>query len=748
MKHTPTTILTLLAFAIFSPLLQAQDCSKLIWADEFNGTSLDLSKWNYDIGNGCPELCGWGNNEQQYYTDSPDNISVNNGLLTITAKTDTIGGMQYSSAKITTKAKGDFRYGRFEASMRLPETQGLWPAFWMLPTDQKYGEWPKSGEIDIMELLGQNPDQVLGTIHTGLPWTFKSASYFLPPTESFADTFHVFALEWDPDTIRWFVDGNEYHVMPSDSIGPWAPFQEDFHLIFNVAVGGNLPGPTDSTTVLPQLMEIDYVRVYNRPSRLQILGEQPVIGATGMTYQTFDISGADYIWSVPTGASIASGQGTNTISVDWGCTAGDIMLELQTDCDTAMLTYAVPSFSSFQIDGLQTVEESQSTLTYQVSSIDGGSYNWTVPSDATILSGQGTNMITLDWGCSDGEVIVAANGSCASPLADTIQVMLKTYSVKGFASVSENSTARVYRIDPISGATYTWSVPTGAIITAGQGTPSITVDFGTQGGLLKVLVGTSCGSQAYGITITIDPSSLYCDFDGTDLLWDVFGGAFIDTVPNPFSGGINTSANVGRTRKDPGAQSWGGIYADLAGEMDLDANPLLQMKVYSAKTGSVNFKLEDQSTGRPPVEFEVDLDTINQWVNLVWDFSDFPADTFDRIALFFDFGETDTSYWYFDDVFGRPDPTASLENIDASLIKVFPNPSNGLFQIHLNGQFANVKTFEIQILDVKGRIVHSQQSQGKQPVYSVDLKSVPDGFYFLRLLGPETQYVKMIEKVE
>ncbi len=725
----------------------AQDCTKLIWSDEFNGNSLDSDSWNYNIGNGCPELCGWGNNEQQYYTDEAANVSVANGLLTITAKTDTFGGMQYSSARITTKGKRDFRYGRFEASMRLPETQGLWPAFWLLPTDNVYGEWPRSGEIDVMELLGQKPNEVLGTVHTGLPWTFKSEIYSLPPNESFADTFHVFALEWDPDTMRWFVDGNQYHVIPSDSISPWDPFLEDFHLIFNVAVGGNLPGPTDSTTVLPQVMEVDYIRVYNRPSQLRISGDQPVIGASGMTYETFNISGADYIWTVPAGATIVSGQGTNAVQVDWGCSTGDIMLELQTDCDTVMLSYDVANFADLEIDGLALVEESQAALTYEVAAVDGGTYNWSVPADATILSGQGTNSISLDWGCSAGEVIVAVNGSCANALNDTIQVELRPNSVTGFATVAENSLGRTYSIKPVIGATYTWAVPTGASIVSGQGTPSIVVDFGTEGGLLKVIVNSPCGTQTYGLTITIDPSALYCDFDGTNLLWDVFGGAMIDTVPNPFIGGINTSANVGRTRKDPaGSQSWGGIFADLAGEIDLEVNPLLQMKVHSSKAGEVLFKLEDQTTGVPPVEIGVMLDTLDQWVNLIWDFSAYPTNTFDRIALFFDFGQTDTTYWYFDDVFGRPDPTASLENIAASLIDVYPNPSSGLYQIQLNGQFANVSSLKLQVLDVNGRTVYANTLQGKQTTHTIDLASLPDGIYFLRLLGGDTQYVKALEK--
>lgn len=272
-----------------SPLkMQAQPCMELIWADEFDGTALDTTRWSYDIGHGCPNLCGWGNNELQYYTDAPENIRVENGRLVITAREDSVGGEDYSSAKIKSQWKGDFRYGRFEARMKFPTTQGMWPAFWMLPTESVYGIWPQSGEMDIVEMIGRNPGQAVGTVHTGFPYAYNSGYYDLPPGQIFADNFHVFAMEWEPDTITWFVDGIQYHQLTPADIGPWAPFQEDFYLILNLAVGGNWPGDPDATTVLPQTLEVDYVRVYNRPDRLPIRGEQPMVEAVGSEYRTFD----------------------------------------------------------------------------------------------------------------------------------------------------------------------------------------------------------------------------------------------------------------------------------------------------------------------------------------------------------------------------------------------------------------------------------------------------------------------------
>ena len=733
-------------------LLQAQDCNKLIWADEFSGTSLDSSRWNIDLGNGCPELCGWGNNEQQYYSDSPENLKVENGRLLITAREDSLGGLSYSSAKITSFNKGDFRYGRFEASMKLPTSQGMWPAFWLLPTDQVYGEWPQSGEMDVMELIGSNPGQVFGTIHTGFPYTFNSGYFDLPQGESFADTFHVFSMEWDPDSITWFVDGVKYHQLSPDTIGPWDPFQEDFHLILNLAVGGNLPGPVDSTTILPQTMEVDYVRVYNRPERLRVRGQQPILGASGIGYQTFDIPGATYTWTVPGDAMITSGQGTNAIMVDWGCTPGNVSLELQTDCDTVTMVYDIAAFAQPRVDGPSVVAEVQTSISYQLSQAGNGTYTWEVPADATILSGQGTDAITVDWGCTSGNVVVTYNSSCGSTLTDTVEVALRTYAITGFATVQANSMAQTYSTSDIPGATYTWSVPSDATITMGQGTPSIQVDFGSTGGMVSVEIGTSCGPTTYSLPITIDEATVYVNFESTDLEFGDFGGVDFFKVENPDPSGINVSDSVGQVNKNPGAQVWGGVFADLPGEMALDVKPLVSMKVYSTVSGEVNFKLEDQTTAAPFFEAQLDYDSTQtgQWVELIWDFTGQPANTFDRIALFFGFLDTDTSFWYFDDVLARPDPNAntSLDAETLSAIQVYPNPTSGPMQVNLKDVFPPGESFTLEILDLQGRSLDQQEYVANGEPLSLDLESYPNGLYFLTFRSQKTVYLKSVEKLD
>lgn len=241
---------------------------RLVWADEFEGTGLDRTKWEWEVN-----ARGGGNNELQYYTDRPENTRVADGVLTLTARQEDFTGpegtRQYTSARIRTKGKGDWRYGRIEARARLPVGQGIWPAIWMLPTDEAYGGWAGSGEIDIMEYLGQKPREVFGTLHYGGPWprnVYSGKTYTLP-TGTFADDFHVFAIEWEPGEIRWYVDGVHYQTQTEwrTEGAPFpAPFDQRFHLILNVAVGGNLPGSPDETTPFPQSMVVDYVRVYQR----------------------------------------------------------------------------------------------------------------------------------------------------------------------------------------------------------------------------------------------------------------------------------------------------------------------------------------------------------------------------------------------------------------------------------------------------------------------------------------------------
>ena len=240
----------------------------LVWNDEFNGDRLDTGKWSAQVGDGCDiGLCGWGNNELQSYTTS--GARVEGGLLIITAREESAGGRDYTSARIRTKDKGDWKYGRFEVRAKLPEGQGMWPAIWMLPTDGTYGGWAASGEIDIMEARGQSRSTVLGTLHYGgtFPNNQSSGAAFTLPVGTFTDTFHTFVLEWSEGRILWYVDDTPYQVQTEwNSVGgPFpAPFDQRFHILLNVAVGGDFVGSPDESTPFPQTMEVDYVRVYQK----------------------------------------------------------------------------------------------------------------------------------------------------------------------------------------------------------------------------------------------------------------------------------------------------------------------------------------------------------------------------------------------------------------------------------------------------------------------------------------------------
>lgn len=228
----------------------------LVWHDEFNGPDIDASKWDWEVNGN-----GGGNNELQYYTASRNNSYIDSGALVIRAVKEEYLGKHYTSARMRTLNKGDWRYGRFEARMKLPYGRGMWPAFWMLPTDWMYGGWPTSGEIDIMELVGHETNRVYGTLHWGdSPQAHQQAGgNYVLSSGTFASGFHTFVVEWDSAGFRWFVDGTQYYAR---TMG-W-PFDQRFHILLNVAVGGNWPGNPDEFTYFPQTMIVDYVRVYRK----------------------------------------------------------------------------------------------------------------------------------------------------------------------------------------------------------------------------------------------------------------------------------------------------------------------------------------------------------------------------------------------------------------------------------------------------------------------------------------------------
>jgi len=232
----------------------------LIWQDEFSGSSLNETDWNFEIGRGSN---GWGNNELQYYRK--ENTTVTDGLLTIEAKKEEFSGAAYTSSRLTTQGKFDFKYGRVDIRAALPKGQGIWPALWMLGSNISSVGWPACGETDIMEMIGGGEgrdDKTHGTIHWDDNGTKRDVGGSVQLAEGiFNDEFHVFTIIWDEDEIKWFLD-DELFFTTEITDPNRSEFRDEFFFIFNVAVGGNWPGSPNSSTVFPQKMIVDYVRVF------------------------------------------------------------------------------------------------------------------------------------------------------------------------------------------------------------------------------------------------------------------------------------------------------------------------------------------------------------------------------------------------------------------------------------------------------------------------------------------------------
>ena len=238
---------------------------KLVWQDEFEGTDIDTSKWNYEVNGD-----GGGNNELQYYIKSPSNTYIKDNKLVIKAMRKDYKGKMYTSGRLNTAKKHGWTYGRFDIRAKLPIQQGVWPAIWMLPTDLVYGTWPQSGEIDIMETIGHKPSLLHGTLHYGPPWPNNKnigGTKELTDGKTFEDEYHVFSCEWEKNVVRFYLDDSLYATRTPEDLAPhpW-PFDQKFHILLNLAIGGNWPGPPDETTVFPKYLFIDYVRVYERKS--------------------------------------------------------------------------------------------------------------------------------------------------------------------------------------------------------------------------------------------------------------------------------------------------------------------------------------------------------------------------------------------------------------------------------------------------------------------------------------------------
>lgn len=230
---------------------------ELIWSDEFDSVELNESFWNYELGNGCPDLCGWGNNEPQIYTK--ENHEIKEGLLHISVKKE---GDKYTSTRITTEKKFEFQYGRVEARAKLPVGKGVWPAIWMLGSNHREVGWPLCGEIDVLEYVGREPHMVFNSLHTQDSFG-NTVNTKKTKMENIENGFHIYAMDWSPEKIDFFVDNKLlYSFAPKEKIEETWPYDQPFYLIINSAIGGNFGGHDIDDSVLPQEFIIDYIRVY------------------------------------------------------------------------------------------------------------------------------------------------------------------------------------------------------------------------------------------------------------------------------------------------------------------------------------------------------------------------------------------------------------------------------------------------------------------------------------------------------
>jgi beta-glucanase (GH16 family) len=309
----------------------------LVWYDQFNGPSIDTSVWSFEHGP--------SNDNVQFYTNRTQNAVVADGELQLIALKESYSGYNFTSALVRTKNSLNWRYGRIEARIKLPGSNGFVPAFWILPSDDRYGWWPNSGEIDIMEHPTNQLDKIYGTVHTGTYNSFtgsgsKGSIIQIPDAET---EFHIYAIEWTEEQVDFYVDDQKYFTFNNEHSGPgtW-PFDQPFYIILNLAVGGGWVGSPDNATIFPAKMEIDYVRVYQYQNDMSINGKDFLLyNKHGISYTVPEISGADYIWKVPGHAQIVSGENTNRIDVDYGILGGAISSTMNTPSGSVEMKFPV-----------------------------------------------------------------------------------------------------------------------------------------------------------------------------------------------------------------------------------------------------------------------------------------------------------------------------------------------------------------------------------------------------------------------
>lgn len=385
----------------------------LVWSDEFdvNGAPNPIF-WNKEV-NGTP-----ANNELQYYVDSAKNSFVRDGYLYLRTIKESLGGKNYTSARLNTRNKVDWTYGRIDVRAKLPRGKGTWPAIWMLYTNNKYGGWPNSGEIDIMEYVGYDSNYVHGTIHSGAynhtKGTQKGASYYVTDAE---DVFHEYSCEWDKDTIEVFIDNIKYFTFVNDKNGTpdtW-PFDHNFYLILNIAFGGSWGGAqgidnsifkNDSSVQ----MLVDYVRLYKKNTDFSISGNNKVKESSSNKYSVPQLTGFYYQWIVPTSANATSKSDSSSINVIWGCTSDTLALRIGKDGDTSLVKFPV-TVTPLVAYGRNWVDTGAVAQKYYADSIPGATFKWKADAGINITSPDTRKEVWVDF-INEGKIYVEISTLC------------------------------------------------------------------------------------------------------------------------------------------------------------------------------------------------------------------------------------------------------------------------------------------------------------------------------------------------
>ena len=702
-------------------------CNQLVWADEFN-TPGNLDQWQVYNGDGCNVgNCNFGNAELQVYR--PGNATVTGGFLNIATRYETSveGGRtyNYTSAKLQSKtasgALQTFRFGRIEARMKLPSAQGVWPAFWMLADP---GNWPYTGEIDIMEAKHKNPKSVGGTIHYDAGgWHFTGRDYL--STLDLSADFHVYAVEWGPDQIKWFVDGNLFHTAsPKTTTGNSWPFNDgNFYLILNTAVGG--PGTPYTGTGLnptpgdyPVTTQVDYVRVYKGTYNYAVFGPDQVHqGDQNKTFRLDAIAGGSYSWAVPSGATITGGQGTNAIQVSFGSGAasGTVSAAVAVNgCATATYSKPVSVTPALQLDRVYEDFEGNRLITYGTTT---GTLTQAVANPSASINTSPAVGRYVRNSAEQYDVLYVRNLGVANAndfVAGRRKVFVDVYSTAPAGSrvtlQFENS-----RVTTAINFPYGRHSAYKAYTTRQNAWETLEFEFdksldaGTSiysidNVALLFQPASTSGSTFYfdNLLIKKQPelpvvaTEMLLNYDGTaQLTFDpaTTNGAYTAPLANPAAAGVNPSANVARYVRNS-TQQYDVLFfnAGAAGTVIQDAGLFktqtyqLQVDVYtSAPVGTpVNITLQNKVAAAPTGSFPAGRNSTylanttrqNQWETLTFAFNSAPdAGTanvaIDQLAVLFNSGLYTGETYYIDNVRiakkATPTYTAgtTFENYDA-----------------------------------------------------------------------------------